>query len=188
MDINSIILCGKVKNLKFSHTVNYMDYYKFDVETERESGRKDEALVVFPEGITEIKEGDNVFVSGSIRSRRIGSKLQIYVFPDLIKKKERGNYNEAIIEGHVCSIPYHKQTIKGELTQFLVCIENGRDYYISSIIWDDVELSPGDKIVIKGHLQSRIYWSDKSPETVFELVSNQADLTDNLTDKIQKKH
>lgn len=75
-----------------------------------------------------------------------------------------------ILKGRVCSIPYHRRTTRGHLTQFKVR-SSGR--WVSVVIFDNVRVNPGDEIVLKGEFRCHLYWTRESCEKVVEFVANE---------------
>lgn len=74
---------------------------------------------------------------------------------------------DTILKGRVCSIPYHRKTTRGEITQFKVR-SFGR--WVSVIIFGNVRVSPGDEIAVKGRFRNHIYWTGDKCKKVLEFV------------------
>jgi len=120
MVINQIVISGTSSGAQYSHHENGATYYKTEVETKRLSGTTDTITVIMPAFMKDITPGEKINVSGSIRSRREGNKLQNYIYADRIERSETEDTNEAVLEGYICSEPYRKQTQEKQLTQFIV--------------------------------------------------------------------
>lgn len=182
MDINKIALAGKIYNLEFSYEHQNVNYYCCRMKTKRLSGVVDDCLVVMPEQIATQIKSKQITVYGSVRSRRELNKLITYVYADAISDYEI-DANEAVIEGYVCSEPYHKKVKNKDLMQFLFCLNNYRKHYVSLLIWAKTSLKQGDKIVAFGRLQSREFWSGKSLEMINEISVYKWEFVDRNVDK-----
>ena len=169
MDINSIVITGKILSDNYSHTAHNYDFRKIELESERRSKINDFVKIIYRyEGIN-YSPGTHIRVIGTIRSRREGSKLVLYVFAEEIEPFVGEDENELIIQGFVCSEPYYKEVSGRKLTQMLVCVENKRKCYVSVLIWKKTKLKPGDRIIICGRLQSREYMNKKTIKCINEI-------------------
>lgn len=157
MNINRVELWGKLKKAEKIVTRQGDEISTAWIEVERTSGKRDNLLVISDE---EIKEGF-AKVSGQIRSRRENNGLQVYIYAEHIGPNEDKIYaNEVMLEGYVCSEPFFKEARSRTLKAFMVVNNGNRSYYIPSVCWgknayNDIEV--GDKVVIKGRFQSRLY-------------------------------
>ena len=84
---------------------------------------------IYQEKKKRFNEGEKLSVYGTVRSRREGKELQLYVYADEIEKHSGPDINEVMLEGYVCSDPYFKEVKNRKLTQFLICSENKRKLY-----------------------------------------------------------
>lgn len=179
-NINNVVLCGEVKNIRHSHIAHEKKYNTAEVETRRKSGVIDVIPIVMDESIR--IQHKKARIMGQVRSRREDGKLKPYIYVTSIEDYLGVDENEVIIEGHVCSEPYSKTVRNGCLTQFLVCLDNNRRSYISSLVWEDASVVPGDKVVLIGRVQSRVFWRDDVKEEVVELSSKEMVTTKMTTD------
>lgn len=169
MDINCIVITGKIISDNYSHTAHNYDFRKIELESERRSKINDKVKIIYRDIGETFFVGEHIKVCGTIRSRREGSKLVLYVFADEIEQFIGNDENELVIEGFVCSQPYYKDVSGRKLTQMLVCIENKRKCYVSVLVWRKTKLQPGDKITICGRLQSRSYMDKKTRKCINEI-------------------
>lgn len=170
MEINSVILSGIVRCDTYSHNAHNLDFRKILIDVRRKSETIDTITVIYQEKIKRYKENDKIKVAGTLRSRREGKKLEIYVYADNIELWDGDDVNELIIEGHVCSEPYYKENRKRKITQMLICCENIRKTYTSVLAWKRTNLLIGDKVVVYGRMQSRIY-SDRNTDRMINEIS-----------------
>lgn len=167
--MNEIKLSGIVKFApEFTHEIYGEKFYKFYIEVDRLSGRKD----VLPCNISEtivkkVVEGEKITVIGEIRTRNIEhKKLDVFVFVTDVQEFDGYNSNYAFLNGYICKKPTYRLTPNGrQITDFLLA-NNRKNFnksdYIPSIAWGrnairvaDAEL--GDELKVEGRFQSREY-------------------------------
>lgn len=169
MKVNNVVIAGIVEQDKYSHNAHDLDFRELIIGCKRNSGVKDLIKVIYQEKTKQFNEGEKVSVYGTIRSRREGKVLQLYVYADEIEKYEGQDINEVMIEGYICSDPYYKELKNRRLTQFLICSENNRKVYGSILIWKKTGLQMGNKIIACGRLQSRNYKKENGEKMVHEI-------------------
>lgn len=175
---NYVYIAGRMKTeAEYSHTVYGEGFYTFFMEIERLSGKTDIVPVTVSErilGFSPVYKDEFFAVEGQLRSynRKIEgdkTRLMITVFVKNIYHAEEidtmRNTNEIKIEGFICKPPVYRVTPLGrEITDILVAVNRafGKSDYIPCIAWGRNakyagEYITGDKVLINGRLQSRIY-------------------------------
>lgn len=167
--MNGIKLSGLVKcEPELTHEIYGEKFYKFYIEVDRLSGRKD----VIPCNISEtivgkVRENEKITVIGEIRTRNIEHrKLDVFVFATDIQEFDGYNNNYAVLDGYICKKPIYRTTPNGrEITDFILA-NNRKSFkksdYIPSIAWgrNAVRVSYaelGDELKVTGRFQSREY-------------------------------
>ena len=175
---NSIWLTGRVLSLpEYDHTILSENFFRTFIEVRRLSGAADvlpvtlsERLILSPSAFPE--PGGRVSILGQIRSynRRAedGCHLIITVFgKDVFIPDERQleDVNEAELTGFICKAPVYRTTpFMREISDVMIAV--GRGYgktdFIPLIAWGRnarfaAELRAGERIDIRGRLQSRKY-------------------------------
>lgn len=174
---NSIRLVGTVSERpSFDHSVYGESFCRMKLRAARLSGTEDVIPVTVSERLVSgrsLEEGDLVEITGQIRSynqrTEDGSHLIITVFAREIYSLEPDNgvpdRNEAELFGHVCKpVVYRMTPFSREITDLILAVNRRylKSDYIPAIAWGRNarfarELVPGDAVLIKGRLQSRIY-------------------------------
>ncbi|MCL1820836.1 MAG: single-stranded DNA-binding protein [Oscillospiraceae bacterium] len=185
MDDNIIKLAGVLTERPvFSHESHNLKFYRLLMAINRLSGAADtlrvQAAQPLIEGL-ELTEGTYLCVSGHLRSFNnksgIGSKLILSVLArDLaFGEAEIEHVNALRITGTLCKQPTYRKTPLGrEICDLLIAVSryHGRSDYLPCIAWGvhartGAELNTGDRVAIKGRLQSREYTKiDNGIETV----------------------
>lgn len=167
--MNEIKLSGKVsEEPKLTHEICGEKFYKFYIEVDRLSNRKDVLPCNISETIVEkVKGGENITVIGKIRTRNIDhQKLDVFVFVTDVQEFEGANNNFAVIDGYICKEPSYRITPMGrEITDFILAHNRKtfrRSDYIPSIAWGRNALRVsyaelGDELRVSGRFQSREY-------------------------------
>ena len=109
--MNQIILQGIIKDIKFSHYVNDIEYYKALLVVRREDDKEDIVPIKFKRFCCSYNEGDLVNLVGNIRTFCEKDKDGInhvhpYVFT-YFDEPEKGEANLVLLDGNICK--------KGEL-------------------------------------------------------------------------
>jgi len=173
--VNEIRITGIVMdNPKYSHSIGDCVFYSFPLATRRLSGNIDRVLVHIHE---EIKDqfyfGQKISIAGEMRTYRGRGKddrlhLYLYIMPYAIDvNSELLGEDEDIgsIEGEIRWIMPLRKTPRGRtIVDFCLKSErlSGKYDTIPCIAWEenanDISLlKPGDKLKVKGRLQSRDY-------------------------------
>ncbi|MCK9478250.1 MAG: single-stranded DNA-binding protein [Firmicutes bacterium] len=196
---NSVVLVGKTSSeLKLSHRVPGKNIYAFTLSVPRISGVLDKIIITAPQDIAiceNYKISDTVSVTGQFRSYNnnsgVGNKLALSVFAKKIDSVKMmaddvEYINEIILFGYICREPIYRTTPFGrEITDLLIAVNRAynKSDYIPCIAWGKNAkyakmLSIGDKVNIKGRIQSREYQkkindSEFITKTAFEVsISN----------------
>lgn len=171
-----IILIGDpAGRAEFSHSYRGVSYYRFPVSVGRLSGARDELNVLAPEEAVRALEdapGARLFAEGEVRSFNnrsgVGAKLVISVFARRLARADADFRNELTLGGIVVKPPVYRRTPMGrEITDLLVAVprRRGRSDYLPVIAWgaeavEAADFVPGDRITLRGRLQSRRYVKD----------------------------
>lgn len=173
---NSVRLVGRViTGPVFSHKVYGCAYYVVLLGIVRRSGYEDKIRLMISEKILggrSPKEDDILIIEGQVRTynREIAgkSKLEIIVF---VKEMYRTgdiytiHENEVCLEGFICKPPIRRTSPLGrELCDLMVAVNraHNKSDYIPAIAWGRNAaigelLKVGDKVIIRGRIQSREY-------------------------------
>ncbi len=167
----------------FSHEVLGEGFYDVVISVKRLSGQDDLIPVTMSERIMEGRSfeiGEKIGASGQIRSyNKIingKSKLVLRIFAREIDDGDEENPNIIELEGYVCKPPIYRTTpFKREITDMLVAVNRAynKSDYIPVIAWGRNaryagNFQVGDRIVINGRIQSRIYQKQLDDGTVEE--------------------
>lgn len=181
---NKVILKGKVcENPKFSHSVLGEGFYEFLLEVPRLSQENDKIPITISERLMpeDLSIGTDLCVSGQFRSyNKIEgerSRLMLTVFArELLDFVEEEFFNEILLCGFVCKEPIYRTTPFGrEITDLLLAVNRAynKSDYLPCIAWGRnakfaSDLQVGERIEIKGRIQSREYQkklADNTTET-----------------------
>lgn len=170
---NRVILKGKICKLpEFSHTVLGEGFYELTLDVPRLSSESDKIPVTISERLLpqELKIGDNLAIIGQFRSyNKIEgekSRLMLTVFTrEIVDIPEYDSVNEIDISGFICKEPIYRTTPFGrEITDILIAVNRAynKSDYLPCIAWGRNakfanELQVGEKVDIKGRVQSREY-------------------------------
>lgn len=175
-DENNVVnIRGKVQNsLEVINGDLGEKIYHTIISAKRLSGKEDCIPVVFPEHLMTKEEFDvesEISIRGQFRSynRNVSGrnqlKLYIYVNEICDKGGTDEKVNEIALAGFICKKPHYRVTPLGkEITDIMLAVDRsgGKNDYIPCICWwtnakQTAELEVGDKITIRGRIQSREY-------------------------------
>lgn len=174
---NKVIIAGTVASeLSFSHEVYEEVFYTFMLDTPRLSETQDTLKVTISEKFLaggSIDVGDKVIINGQFRSynnfTNVGNKLILTVFVKDIRRmlddEEEASLNSISLTGYICKKPVYRTTPFGrEIADILLAVNRSynKSDYIPCIAWGRNAkfaecLNVGDKVSIKGRIQSREY-------------------------------
>lgn len=183
---NRAHLCGAAADgLKLSHKTYGEAFYTFSFIVARNSGYEDKVTVMASERILggfTICEGLRLSVEGQIRTYNEDengrNKLNIVVFARDIRPAEETDEdkNEVYLEGFLCKNPLLRTSPLGRKICDLMLAVNrmyNKSDYIPCIAWGrsavySSTLDVGDRIILKGRIQSRQYRKKTEDGTVLE--------------------
>lgn len=162
--MNNAVVTGLITEPKLDHIINDEEIYSAIVTVKRLSGTEDNIPVLMPKRL--IPKQNPVTLYGEFRSHNTKDrKLKLYLYVKEVAYQDLES--EIILEGYICKKPQLRLTPKGKkITDILLAVgrENmyDRSDYIPVVTWGaDAEtaakLNIGDKINIKGRIQSREY-------------------------------
>ncbi len=174
---NKVVIAGTVAGeLAFSHEVYEEVFYTFMLDTPRLSETQDTVKVTISEKFLaggSIDVGDRVIINGQFRSynnfTNVGNKLILTVFVKDIRRmlddEEEESLNSISLTGYICKKPVYRTTPFGrEIADILLAVNRSynKSDYIPCIAWGRNAkfadcLNVGDKVSIKGRIQSREY-------------------------------
>lgn len=190
--MNRIRLRGKVKEVQGTFESWDHTFQKFLLEIKRLSGTSDIIPVVCKDDVSwMVQPGKEIIVEGSVRTRNVAegehNKLEITVFgfvslPEPDEGVEEGaltDFNEVELDGFICKPVVLRETpFKKQIADIFIAVNGqaNRSYYIPCVAFFNEarkasKLAVGQKIRVKGRLQSRIY-NKKISET--EIVAKTA--------------
>lgn len=172
--MNEIILNGIIKDIKYSHTIDGIEFNKAKLITKRDDGKEDIINLRFKSFSNKYKENDEIFIKGNLRSYsykvdEYKNKVVIYVFtyfddPDVDELVS----NKVTIDGRICKINDLRTTKNGKhnvhfiIANNLISVDKSKrlNSYIPSIAWGNVakeisKLEVNTKIKLYGRLQYR---------------------------------
>lgn len=172
--VNELKLTGRiVAPPVYDHAVFGEAFFKLEVAAARLSGVDDVLPVTISErllGRASAEEGERIRITGQIRSynRRDdgGSHLIITAFArDAEFSPDGPDENEAELMGRICKpVVYRTTPFSREIADLLIAVGRryGKSDYLPAIAWGRNarfadELVPGDRVFIRGRLQSREY-------------------------------
>ena len=184
--INSIKVTGNIVDIKHEFTTKKgTKIYKATIICPRLSGFSDNLPCYLNEKMLEnIKENDAVEIVGEIRTK-INERHETYIFVKEVNAYT-GDFNIVEIEGNVCRQPKFRVTPFGrKVTDLCIAVnsESGKSYYIWSLAWSRnamfaKNLNVGDKVKIKGRLQSREYVKHYEDGTSEKLTVHEVSASD----------
>ena len=183
--INKIKVTGNIVDIKHEFTTKKgTKIYKATIICPRLSGFSDNLPCYLNEKMLEgIKENDVVQIVGEIRTK-INERHETYIFAKSVNAYTE-DYNDVELVGTICKPTRFRITPFGrKVTDLCIAVnsESGKSYYIWSLAWSRnalfaKNLNVGDKVKIKGRLQSREYvkhYEDGTSEkvTVYEVSAS----------------
>lgn len=191
LENNQVVISGEVvSKFYFSHEYFGEKYYLVYVDVPRTSGFVDRLPVMVSEYLTNVEEdlrGCKVSVYGQYRSynkhERDKNRLLLSVFAlemEVVKEAFTGsNGNNVYLEGTICKEPIYRVTTHGrEITDLMVAVNRayGKSDYIPCICLGRTarfasDLLIGDKCIVKGRLQSRVYTKKHEDGSIEEKVA-----------------
>ena len=176
--MNRVKLRGVVKEVQDTFDSWNHTFQKFLLEIKRLSGTSDVVPVVCKEDVSwMVQEGKEIEVEGTIRTRTViegeHNKLEISVFgfvslPEPDEGVEDGaltHYNEVELDGFICKPVVLRETpFKKQIADIFIAVNGiaNRSYYIPCVAFFNearkaAKLAVGEKVRVKGRLQSRVY-------------------------------
>lgn len=158
----------------FSHVTYDENFYKIQVDIERESGTFDRLPVIVSEKLIDVSQdytGQYIYIEGEFRSHNIedeeGKKhLFLAVFAqDAFFTDSTEPVNSIVLEGAICKHPTFRKTPLGrQISDVMLAVNRqyGKSDYIPCIAWGrnatlSARLNQGQYIRIYGRIQSREY-------------------------------
>lgn len=192
---NHVVLCGKIRG---EFTFNHRDYrerfYRAEIEVARLSGNTDTIPVVVSNRLANTRKkwnGKTVCIEGEIcsfMSRENGnSRMSVFALARYFSECEEdaNPENSVFLEGYISKPPLYRETPLGrEITDVLLAVNRpgGKSDYVPCIFWGRnasfaVLLEVGDRIRIKGRMQSREYRKQVSDEEYIERTVYEASVS-----------
>lgn len=181
-NVNKVLVIGTLKgnfNQNYTSSLTCTNYYRAILSVSRKSGVCDNIRLMVPESLIynqldKFVRGVRVKISGVfcsyLHTEVSGKKrLALYVFAEKIELIDNmcDENNVVYLEGEVIKVPYMRTTASGmAITDIFISVkrENHTKYeYIPCILWGRLahiakELQVGDRIVLAGRIQSRMYY------------------------------
>lgn len=170
---NQITLRGSLVELPvFSHENHGKSFCRFLLDVSRLSGAVDTLPVIAEESILnkmDLSGGSMIRVTGQVRSHNIrdGGRrhLMVFVFASAVTAEDGECINEVLLDALLCREPTYRRTPLGrEICDCMLAVPRAfhRADYLPCILWGRVaaiasSCSVGDRVLIQGRLQSRIY-------------------------------
>ena len=193
---NQILVRGSLLGLpEISHENHGKVFLRFTLEVPRLSGTSDLLPVIARQELLDHLDpssGSQIYVEGQIRSHNVhredGRHLQIFLFASLVSIEEGEPLNQVTVEGNLCRDPVFRRTPLGrEICDVMLAVPRAyhRADYLPCILWgktaQDASLCrTGDRITIRGRLQSRTYQklTEDGPQqrTAYEISAMNADI------------
>lgn len=170
---NQITLCGSLLELpQLSHENHGKRFFRFLLEVPRLSGAVDTLPIIAEEGVlntVDLSGGSLLTVSGQVRSHNIRENgkrhLSVFVFAAGITAEDGEAANRVQLDGILCREPTYRRTPLGrEICDVMLAVPRAfhRADYLPCILWGKIaaqaaDCNVGDRILLDGRLQSRIY-------------------------------
>lgn len=170
---NQVRLIGTVSSkFTYNHSMKKEDFYSFDLSITRLSGNTDTLPVIVSSKIFDVSKdlsGYALEVIGSFRShnhRENGiHQVKLYVFADSVRFSDEADFNEIVLDGHICLKPIYRTTTLGrEITNTCIAVNRnfGKSDYLPVIFWSRNAMAVfnypvSTHLSIRGRLQSRPY-------------------------------
>lgn len=171
--MNKIILQGIIKDIKFSHYIKDIEYYKATIISRRENNKEDIIPIKFKRFCNKYNEGENINIVGNVRTfseqdEQGQNHVHLYVFT-YFDEPEIENTNMVFLDGKICKKGELRKTKNGvDVIDFIVANNLKSDAnqtfntYLPIVAWgkqakEISKLNIGDYINIEGHFTSRTY-------------------------------
>lgn len=170
--MNQIKISGIIYSpIEFEYSYMHENFFRFTIESERNSGESDILICRVPEHLIEnFSTGDVVSVVGEIRTRNVtidGKRhLNVFIFvKELSACEDECDKNEVELTGFIVKKPIHRCTPSGRnITDLMLASQRpyGKSDYIPCIVWGRnadwaEDLPVGKKVMLYGRFQSREY-------------------------------
>lgn len=185
--MNWVRLKGYIRNIRFSHKINDVEYYKAEVITKDDKNRENIINICFKRFSNNFNENDEIDIVGNIRTfshkEKDKNKVDVFVFTYFDKPEEdllgTTTGNSVIIDGRICKKNELRKTQDGkDVLDFIIanniCVgETYLNAYIPVCAWGKSakaidKMNIGDILNIEGSLISRQY-KKKISENDFEI-------------------
>ena len=170
---NQTMLRGSLLELPaFSHENHGKRFFRFFLEVPRLSGAVDILPVIAEQTALRAMDpfgGGLLTVTGQVRSHNIREggrrRLSVFVFASDVIAEDGEPINTVRLDGAVCREPTYRRTPLGrEICDVLLAVPRAfhRADYLPCILWGKIAAQAagcavGDRILLDGRLQSRIY-------------------------------
>lgn len=169
--MNQITLQGIIKDIKFSHYVKDIEYYKANLLVKKDNDKEDIIPLKFKRFCCLYQDGDLINLTGNIRTFSTKdenkSHVDVYVFT-YFDLPEEEKINVIQLDGNICKKGELRKTKNGlDVIDFIVAnnlISNEQIFntYIPIVAWGKQakeinKMNVGDNINIEGHFSSRTY-------------------------------
>lgn len=167
--MNSVELVGKiVEQLKLNNECYGNRYYVTEILCKRQSGIDDILPLILPESLIEgLNVRETIYLRGSFKSfnNKANKRVELYIYAEEIEYVDVEHMNNIQLEGYICKKSEMRKTPKGRMICDVVVATNrtcGQSDYIPCVLWErnaklGSELSIGQKVLIEGRIQSRVY-------------------------------
>ena len=197
---NKVYLMGEiVSEAVFSHEVYGEGFYEMKVQVARLSGQSDILPVTISERLIaakSLKVGAELNAIGQFRSyNKIDgdkSKLLLTGFVRYVEPLEdEGNPNNLQIIGYICKPPVYRTTpFNREICDILLAVNRAynKSDYIPCIVWGRnaryaKDLPVGEKLLVVGRVQSRVYTKAINEEVSEERVAYEVSVSKMISGK-----
>lgn len=180
--MNNVILEGEILTTpELTYEYKGIDFYTSEIVVKRASGIED-IIPIHISGKPSFKEGDFISIKGSFRSyNKIEdnkSKLKLHVLIDDYQILDNEKYENKIeLEGFICKKPTFRLTPNHKkITDVVIAVNrkyNKSDYF-PVLFWGNAaftakDLEVGQKLNLKGRIQSRIYTKNGEDKITYEI-------------------
>lgn len=169
-----------ITNPQFSHE-GFDFFFMF---AKRHSGVLDMFRCVIPHDLTaEVEQGKEIEIYGEVRTRYYYENdvrhVMVYVLVKEVytARPEAISTNSVSLDGFISRPPIVRDTPKGKRICDVILAVNhssGRSSYIPCIVWGGSadlvgKKTVGDRLLIRGRLQSREYWKEEDLKIAYEV-------------------
>lgn len=180
--MNKIILQGIIKDIKFSHYIQDIEYYKANIVVRKDNEKEDIIPIKFKRFCNKYNEGDEINIIGNVRTfseqdEQGQNHVHLYVFT-YFDEPETQNKNIVFLDGKICKKGELRKTKSGiDVIDFILANNLKSDTnqtfntYLPVVAWgkqakEIAKLTIGDYLNMEGHFSSRTY--KKPTEQSFE--------------------